>query len=136
MNAVAGEGEGEGNFYAGCWSRCSTFSVQPGPSITFQSLPQVHQMAGVLVTGMQTSRISPQEEEKTNSTRLRAGWLAAWDTQALIVLISAFSTDLNLSVCVRVCVCVWVVARKLSTPVVPCGLSASLEVKGEWPGRG
>jgi hypothetical protein len=93
-------------------------------------------MAGVLVTGMQTSRISPQEEEKTNSTRLRAGWLAAWDTQALIVLISAFSTDLNLSVCVRVCVCVWVVARKLSTPVVPCGLSASLEVKGEWPGRG
>jgi hypothetical protein len=87
-------------------------------------------MAGVLVTGMQTSRKSPQEEEETNSTGLRAkpAVMPSIPKPSSSSAVLSQLTEISACVCVCVCVCVGSRAQTVDA-VVPCGLSASLKVE-------
>jgi hypothetical protein len=72
--------------------------------------------------------VTAMGRRRQHTAQSKASW-DVWNIQALIVLIAAFSTHPNLSVCV---------GSRAQTlhAVVPRGLSASLEVEGEWPGPG
>jgi hypothetical protein len=127
VNAVAGEGD----FYAGRWSSCSTFPAQAGLGVTFQSSPQVCRLAGGLVTGILVPRTSSQQwgEGKTNSIGLRAGWVRVWDLQPSSAAVLSQLTKIS------ACVCVWIGSRAQTLHARRTrGLSASLEVEveGEW----
>jgi hypothetical protein len=131
-------GGGRGGFLRGLLEQMQYLpsSIQPGPSIPFQSSPQVCRLAGGLGTGILVPRTSSRHWGEVGSIRLRAGWLAG--CMGSPSPHRAHQRFLNSPKSQRVCVCMCGSRAQTLHACRTRGLSASpeVEIEGEWPGPG